>query len=566
MEEDIDNRNWHQPQTTMKTILILSANPKGTTVLQLNQEIRNIREGLERSQNRQQFQIQDRGAARVKDLRQGLLDLKPTIVHFCGHGTGERGLVLEDDAGEPYLASTEALSGLFGTLPDQIECVLLNACYAEKQAKAIVQHINYVIGMQDEIRDDLAIAFTQGFYDGLGAGQSIDVAYKLGCNAIQFEVERKSAPERKLVPIDAAETPQKAELSAHLIPVLLKKEQLHPQSPDSPASISQSAGKGLYALADLMADAEVYEAVKAGGEKLQDACQQIEVVSTYKDLHDQLHTLEFQVYRMIIQEARNFPDSETALDNLTDYELTLQQITNNLREIAERQLLKFQETEWIKKLEQAGTELHAAIETLNLRQLQRSIWLLNQILAIQPSIIDTSLKKTAEALPLAVLVQHMTKIRHRLVNVTLASQEAEKIRQFQEGVTALEILERSLVSLVGNHYEWQTIDLELRRIEGTLEKDTFELEMSWPDLQVRIEAQCSNCEEDWAIALKQDREKLDKALNAQPPNPDLSRRFFRSYRRRASERFYRIDVDFKKFCGQLRAVSKPLAFMVEKSL
>jgi hypothetical protein len=96
----------------MKTILILSANPKGTTVLQLNREIRNIREGLERSQNRQQFQIQQRGAARVKDLRQGLLDLKPTIVHFCGYGTGEGGLVLEDDAGEPYLASTEALSAL----------------------------------------------------------------------------------------------------------------------------------------------------------------------------------------------------------------------------------------------------------------------------------------------------------------------------------------------------------------------------------------------------------------------------------------------------------------------
>lgn len=549
-----------------KNLLVLSANPKGTTVLQLEREIRNIREGLERSQNREQFKIEQRGAARVKDLRQGLLDIKPTIVHFCGHGTGERGLVLEDDAGEPYLASTEALSGLFGTLPDQIECVLLNACYAEKQAKAIVQHINYVIGMQDEIRDDLAIAFTQGFYDGLGAGQPIEVAYKLGCNAIQFEVSQKSTPERKLVPIDAPGTPQKAEIAAHLIPVLLKKEQLHPQSADSSAVVSQSAGKGLYALADLMTDSEVYDAVKAGGEKLQDACQQIEVVSTYKDLHDQLHTLEFQVYRMIIQEARNFPESETALDNLTDYELTLQQITSNLREIAERQLLKSQETEWIKKLQQAGMELHAAIETLNLRQLQRSIWLLNQILAIQPSIIDTSLKKTAEALPLAVLVQHMTKIRHGLVNITLASKSSEKIHQFQEGVTALEILERSLVSLIGNHYEWQTIDLELRRIEGTLEKDTFELEMSWPDLQVRIEAQCSNCEEDWVIALKQDREKLDKALNAQPPNAALSRRFFRSYRRRASERFYRIDVDLKKFCGQLRAVSKPLAFMVEKGL
>jgi CHAT domain len=550
----------------MKRILTLSSNPKGTSVLDLDREIRDIREGLQRSQNREQFEIEQRGAVRVEDLRQGLLDVQPTIVHFCGHGTGERGLVLENDAGEPHLVSTEALSDLFAILAGQIECVLLNACYAEVQAKEIVRHVNYVIGMQDEIRDDLAIAFTQGFYDGLGAGQSIDVAYKLGCNAIQFEVSKKLTPERKLVPTGAPESTQKAEISEHLIPVLLKKEQLYPPSSASPAMTSQSAGKGLYALADLMADSEVNEAVKAGREKLQDACQQIEVVSTYKDLHDQLHTLEFQVYRTIIQEARNFPNSETALDNLTDYELTLQQITSNLREIAERQLLKSQETEWIKKLEQAGAELHAAIETLNLRQLQRAIWLLNQVLAIQPAIIDTSLKKTAEALPLAVLVQHMSKIRNGVVNVILASKESEKIRQFQEGVTALETMEQSLASLISSHYEWQTIDLELRRIEGTLEKDTFELEMSWPDLQMRLEAQCGNCEEDWAIALKQDREKLDKALKAQPPTPDLSRRFFRSYRRRASERFYRIDVDLKKFCGQLRAVSKPLALMVEKGL
>lgn len=553
-----------------KTILILSANPKGADVLKLQEEIRNIREGLNRSQNRLQFEIKKRKNARIKDLRQSLLDTKPTIVHFCGHGTGEQGLVLEDEAGNPHLASTEALSSLFeiaiNDVKIPISCVLLNACYTEVQAKEIVSHVNYVIGMQDEIRDDLAISFTQGFYDGLGAGQSIDVAYKLGCNAIQFEVDRKSAADRNLASIDAAQTPQKAEISAHLIPVLLKKERLYPLSPDSPASIGQSAGKGLYALADLMADAEVYEAVKAGGEKLQDACQQIEVVSTYKDLHDELHTLEFQVYRMIIQEAQNFPASETALDNLTDYELTLQQITSNLKEIAERQLLKSQETEWITKLEQAGTELHAAIEKLNLRQLQRTIWLLNQVLAIQPAIIDTSLKKTAEALPLAVLVQHMSKIRNRLINVTLASQEAEKIRQFQEGVTALATMEQTLTSLIGNHYEWQTIDLELRRIEGTLEKDAFELEMSWPDVQVRLEAQCGDYEEKWAIALKQDAEKLDSALKAQSPNSRLCRRFFRSYRRRASERFYKIDVDLKKFCGQLRAVSKPLAFMVEKSL
>jgi AAA-like domain/CHAT domain len=213
----------------MKIIMILSSNPKGTSVLDLEREIRDIREGLQRSQNREQFKIEQRGAARVKDLRQGLLDLQPTIIHFCGHGTGERGLVFEDDGGNSHLVTTEALSSLFAILPENIECVLLNACYAEVQAKEIVQHINYVIGMQTEIRDDLAIAFTQGFYDGVGAGKSIDVAFQLGCNAIQGEASKQlPSGGRKLGLIDYNANTSITEIHSHLIPVLHKKEQVKP--------------------------------------------------------------------------------------------------------------------------------------------------------------------------------------------------------------------------------------------------------------------------------------------------------------------------------------------------
>lgn len=67
-----------------------------------------------------------------------------------------------------------------------MECILLNACYSEIQAKAIAQHIEYVIGMSQEIGDRAAIEFSVGFYDALGAGRNIEVAYKFACNAIQI--------------------------------------------------------------------------------------------------------------------------------------------------------------------------------------------------------------------------------------------------------------------------------------------------------------------------------------------------------------------------------------------
>ncbi|KAB8334478.1 CHAT domain-containing protein [Scytonema tolypothrichoides VB-61278] len=130
-----------------------------------------------------------------------LLDFKPQIVHFSGHGTGEDGLALEDDIGNLKLVDTEALAQLFKLFSSTIECVVLNACYSQVQAEAVVKYIPYVVGMNKEIGDQAAIKFAAGFYNALGAGECVEFAYKLGCNVIQLDG-----------------------ISEHLTPVLKKKQ------------------------------------------------------------------------------------------------------------------------------------------------------------------------------------------------------------------------------------------------------------------------------------------------------------------------------------------------------
>nr|WP_322661285.1 CHAT domain-containing protein [Dendronalium sp. ChiSLP03b]MDZ8206573.1 CHAT domain-containing protein [Dendronalium sp. ChiSLP03b] len=171
-------------------ILILTANPSntGSDSLCLDAEVRRIEEALQRSHYRDRFQITAKLAVRTTDLRRALLDHKPQIVHFSGHGTGEQGLVLENDAGKVQLVSTEALAGLFGIFETgDIECVLLNACYSEIQATAIHQFVDCVIGMNQPIADKSAVQFAEGFYDALGAGSPYEEAYKIGCSAIALE-------------------------------------------------------------------------------------------------------------------------------------------------------------------------------------------------------------------------------------------------------------------------------------------------------------------------------------------------------------------------------------------
>ncbi|MEL6460519.1 MAG: pentapeptide repeat-containing protein [Cyanobacteria bacterium J06621_15] len=184
------NNNDVQKQTensTVKTILILASNPKNTSQLRLDEEIREIDAGLQRAKKRELFDLKQRWAVRSQEVYQALLDFKPQIVHFSGHGSGNDGLLLEDENGNLKLVDTEALVTLFELFSTTIECVVLNACYSEVQASAIAKYIPYVIGMNQAIGDKAAIKFAMGFYNAIGAGESVEFAYKLGCNVIQLD-------------------------------------------------------------------------------------------------------------------------------------------------------------------------------------------------------------------------------------------------------------------------------------------------------------------------------------------------------------------------------------------
>ncbi|WP_246276943.1 pentapeptide repeat-containing protein [Microcoleus asticus] len=171
---------------TVKKILILTANPQNIDKRRLDAEVREIQTGLERAKKRDQFEIISKWAVRPDDLRRALLDYEPQIVHFSGGATTD-GLALENELGQLQMVSTAALAKLFDVFKDQVECVLLNACYSETQAEVISQHIDYVIGMNRAIGNRAAIEFAVGFYDALGAGRSIEDAFKLGCIAIDLE-------------------------------------------------------------------------------------------------------------------------------------------------------------------------------------------------------------------------------------------------------------------------------------------------------------------------------------------------------------------------------------------
>ena len=195
------------------TILFLAANPNGTDRLALEEEAHAIQAELESSGFRDRFELVTRWAVRPLDLLRELRKLKPTVVHFSGHGAPEasgehrsgsaprravggsghngdepgHGLFFQGPDGRAQLVSTEALEKTFGAAGSSVQLVVLSACYSDVQAKALLLHVGCVVGMSGSIRDDAARSFAIGFYGGLGERESVAKAYKQGCAAIHLE-------------------------------------------------------------------------------------------------------------------------------------------------------------------------------------------------------------------------------------------------------------------------------------------------------------------------------------------------------------------------------------------
>lgn len=165
-------------------ILYLAANPRQTTPLRLDEEVREIEGRLREAPLWERINLRPKLAVRWRDLPLFLLEQQPHIVHFAGHGEGEDGLVFEGGDGNPYTVSGADLAHLFKTLRDNVRCVVLNACWSDAQAEAIGAHVDFVIGMTAKIPDPAAIRFAAGFYRGLGFGRDIGTAFELG----RFEV------------------------------------------------------------------------------------------------------------------------------------------------------------------------------------------------------------------------------------------------------------------------------------------------------------------------------------------------------------------------------------------
>lgn len=159
-------------------ILFLSANPWTTSRILVDEEAREVRERLREGPFRRRFELLPYPAARPGDLQRLLLDFRPHIVHFSGHGSKQHRIILGGLNGHGTMVDLQGLTNVFALYNSHVRLVLLNACFTEAHAKSISKVVNYSIGTSRAIGDKVGVAFAGAFYRALGFGWSIRGAFE----------------------------------------------------------------------------------------------------------------------------------------------------------------------------------------------------------------------------------------------------------------------------------------------------------------------------------------------------------------------------------------------------
>ena len=541
-----------------KKILVIAANPDSTSGLQLSQEIRDIRDFLQKSKYRDEFDFEERIAARWEDLQRAILESKPRIVHFCGHGMGETGLVLERDNGQPLVVSTDLLSDLFQTetIRNTVECVVLNACYSAEQAKVISRHINYVIGMGRAIPDHDAIAYAKGFYLGLGAGCSIHEAHDQGLLYMRSDGQVTSHNRDIEIPspLDRANT---------LIPELYAKADLTPFSEPYGQPEGEKLKAGFIALNTLLSNPKIYESVVIFRADLETIYHQVELLNYHKQLHDLLQEVETKCYWPIFRNKQVFMTSDDGLDLLSQYEINLQSSIAKAHSLVEQRPQEVdEEPVWISDMENVHSNLETAINHLNEHDVNHVLRRLSHILSTESVCLNANLTSMAKALQLPDLIKYLSVVKDQIVAENAG--ELDSIATFEEGLSTLSRISCRLNDLVKEHNSWQRIDSKLRVfgngfIPGVIDEENS-IDLS--DLQEKIARLCQVKTGSEILRLQQCNQSLTDALALNEPK--AVRASFYRYHAAALDVFVQVDLALLHLCEELRGIRTALALVMEK--
>ncbi|MCL2722480.1 MAG: hypothetical protein FWD47_14210 [Treponema sp.] len=169
------------------TVLFFATNPKDTSRLRLDEEVRSIQEMIRKSEHRDSISFESRWAVRSFDILQAINELNPDVIHFSGHGAASTELILENTDGSAKYIPKETITQTIMTSSDKIHLIIFNTCFSDEQAQLVKEHVDAAIGMVTSISDLGACIFSAQFYSSLGFGLTLKKAFDQAIAALALD-------------------------------------------------------------------------------------------------------------------------------------------------------------------------------------------------------------------------------------------------------------------------------------------------------------------------------------------------------------------------------------------
>jgi hypothetical protein len=297
-------------------------------------------------------------------------------------------------------------------------------------------------------------------------------------------------------------------------------------------------------------------------ENFQSVLDNIDVMSDYKKLHDELHNLIFAVFPLIEEAASLLPAGKDAKSNLARHDKTLRTAIDNMKEAAERKKVEEEESKWIEELDLARKKLKSVLDDFDKENLESALQEIRDVLETQPTSINKKLWRAmnSEKSRLPELVGILEKVLTYLKQLEPAS---PGVKQFETGIESLKTLTAKLDALISEHDTWQEVVGKLPEIGEWIESDISKFKAKWQKVRTRIAPfYVGKTDEETAADLEKADARLELALRAMdgpaPAVTKLDPGLFADYCEKASWRFYDVDGMLLERCEYLRDIRKQL--------
>lgn len=304
--------------------------------------------------------------------------------------------------------------------------------------------------------------------------------------------------------------------------------------------------------------APVHAVMKRSQGVLTELTASIELLRTYKSLHDVLHTAKMQ-FRSLETSARQMAGDPLAAGDFSQAVMSMELLVTSMDSIihelpAAPSSIRQDEKDWLVRFTAAIGIARQAADAADHVSARQGVQGVRTVLRTEPSRIDSRLSRTADEIDLS-------KLKDVFTAAAALPDLAEDASMLDQGRAATEQLLRQLKAQINQHANWQAIDRSLAGADDimrTLTPDEpWDFDALWKGLKEGVNVLIAvETQSEWAKKITAVTTRVDATRSA----GDWAKLpvDFTRFRQETTVQFFVVDTKLKALSTEVNAIGAPL--------